>query len=92
MLDASLQLNIGAVQSVCGRASFSFVVLSSGDAHLRIYCSDPSDGRKSGVLITLDEAAYQHLKSLIEKIDNTINELRCGGKMKKMKRISVSSP
>ena len=87
--DASLQLNIGAVQSLCGKASFSVVVRSSGDAHLQIYCSDPSDGRKSGVLITLDETAYQHLKSLIEKIDNTINELRGAGRMK---RISVCHP
>ena len=51
MDDTSLQVNLGSVQSISGKLSFSFVVHETGDAHLRVYCSDPSDGRKSGVLL-----------------------------------------
>ena len=84
MDDASLQVNLGSVQSLCGKLSFSFVVRTSGDAHLQIYGSDPSDGRKSGVLLTLDENEYQKLKVLIEKTDQTIEKLRAAGQMRTM--------
>ena len=84
MDDASLQVNLGTVQSLSGRLSFSFIVRSNGDAHLQIYCSDPTDGRKSGVLLTLAESEYQTLKALVEKTDQTIKKLRAAGQMKKM--------
>jgi hypothetical protein len=84
MDDASLQVNLGAVQSLCGKLSFSFIVRNNGNAYLQIYCSDPSDGRKAGVLLTLDEAGYQQLKALIEKTDRTIDKLRAAGQMRGM--------
>jgi hypothetical protein len=84
MDDASLQVNLGSVQSLCGKLSFSFVVRNNGDAHLQIYGSDPSDGRKSGVLVTLDGAEYEKLKALIQKTDQTIDKLRAAGQMSRM--------
>ena len=85
MDEASLQVNLGAVQSLCGKLSFSFVARSNGDAYLQIYGSDPSDGRKSGVLVTLDSAEYQKLKELIEKTDQTIEKLQAAGQMRRMR-------
>lgn len=82
MDDASLQINLGAVASICGKLSFSFVVQSSGDASLHLYASDPSDGRRSGVLSTLDAAKYAQLKLLIQKTDETIEKLQSAGQMK----------
>lgn len=84
MDDASMEVSLGSVQSLCGKLSFSFVVRSSGDAHLQIYGSDPSDGRKSGILLTLNESEYQKLKALIEKTDQTIEKLRVAGQMRTM--------
>jgi hypothetical protein len=82
--EASLQLNLGCVESRWGKLSFSFVVRSSGDAHLQIYGYDPSDLRKSGVLLNLNESEYQKLKELIEKTDQTIEKLRGSGQFKTM--------
>jgi len=66
------EATIGSVSSICGKLNFTFVVHSSGNAHVQIYASDPSDARKSGVLITLGEDGYTKLKDIIVKIDNTI--------------------
>ena len=82
--DASMQVSLGFVQSLCGKLSFSFVIRNNGDAHLQIYGSDPSDGRKSGILLTLDETEYRKLKTLIEKTDQTIERLRAAGQMRTM--------
>ncbi len=82
--DASVQVNLGAVQSLCGKLSLAFVVRNNGDGHLQIYCSDPSNGRKAGVLLTLDQVGYDQLKSLIQKADHAIDNLRAAGQMKRM--------
>ena len=81
MDDMSLQVNIGTVRSLCGQLRFAFVVHSTGSAHLQIYASDPTDGRKAGVLLTLDESAYSELKGIIRRTDETINKLRSAGQM-----------
>lgn len=81
MDDMSLQVNIGTVGSVCGQLKFAFVVHSSGVAHLQIYASDPSDGRKAGVLLTLDEEGYSDLKTLLQRTDETISRLRAIGQV-----------
>jgi hypothetical protein len=84
MDDMSLQVNLGAVDSVCSRLEFSFVVRNNGDAHLQVYASDTCDRRKSGVLLLLNEAEYRNLKALIEKTDQTIDKLRTAGQMRRM--------
>jgi hypothetical protein len=86
--ETSLQVNLGAVQSLCGKLSFSFVVRDNGDAYLQIFGSDPSDGRKAGVLVTLDGAEYEKLKALIEKTDQTIEKLRAAGQIRRMQASS----
>ncbi len=82
MDDVSVQVNLGSVSSLCGKLSFSFVVRNNGGAHVQIYGSDPSDGRKSGVLLLLDESQYQQLKTIISKTDETIEKLRASGQVK----------
>jgi hypothetical protein len=84
MEEASLQVNLGSVQSICGKLSFSFIVRDNGDAHLQIYASDQSDGRKSGVLLSLDTAEYDKLKALIQRTDQTIGKLKAAGQMRRM--------
>jgi hypothetical protein len=84
MEDASIEVKLGSVQSLCGKLSFAFIVRNSGDAHLQIYGSDPSDGRKAGILLTLNEGEYQKLKEMIEKTDRTIERLRDAGQMRTM--------
>ena len=79
MDDASLQIDLGTVQSGRrGSLSFSYIVRNNGDANLQIYCCDPSDLRKSGVLLTLGTIQYQQLKAIIEKTDQVIDRLRRG--------------
>lgn len=84
MDDASLKMNLGSVESICGKLSFSFIVRNNGAGYLQIYGSDPSDGRKAGVLLTLDAAEYQELKALIQRTDQTIEKLTASGQMCKM--------
>jgi hypothetical protein len=84
MDDMSLEVNIGSVTSTVGQLRFKFVVHNSGAAHLQIYAADPTDMRKSGVLLTLDETQYNQLKALIARTDQTIEKLRAAGQMKTM--------
>ena len=84
MNDMSLEINIGSVKSTVGQLRFKFVVHNSGAAHLQIYASDPTDMRKSGVLLTLDETQYNELKSIITRTDQTIEKLQMSGQMKSM--------
>ncbi|QDV51786.1 hypothetical protein [Gimesia fumaroli] len=79
--DMSLEVNIGSVQSNFGKLSFELTVHSSGDAHVRVYAFDPSDMRKSGVMLFLDEAGYSDLKNLFTKLENTILKLRNSNRM-----------
>jgi len=82
MNDVSLQVNLGAVTSMFGKLTFSFVVHNSGSAHVQIYASDPTDLRKSGVLLTLDEAGYRELRTLLNRTDETIEKLRTAGQVR----------
>ncbi len=80
----SLEINIGSVKSRVGQLLFKFVVHNSGAAHLQIYASDPTDMRKSGVLLMLDEAQYNELKTIIVRTDQTIEKLQAAGQMNSM--------
>lgn len=84
MDDMSLEVNIGSIASLVGELRFKFVVHSSGDAHLQIYAADPTDLRKAGVLLMLDERQYEELKALITRTDQAIERMRSAGQMKQM--------
>jgi len=83
MDDMSLQINLGSIRSFCGGLDFEFVVHSSGDAHIRLYAYDPTDRRKSGVILTLEDKEYQELKNIIGRADQTIERMRTAGQINK---------
>jgi translation elongation factor EF-Tu-like GTPase len=74
MDNVSLQVNVGAVESIRGTLKFSLVVQSDGATSVHIFAFDPTDGRKTGVLLTLDEGQYRHLKDLISDTDEAISK------------------
>jgi hypothetical protein len=82
MEDGSLQVNVGSLQTVIGSMRVSFVIQSSGVAFVQIYCSDPKDSRKAGVLFQLDGKHYQELKDLIGKTDEAIAKFEAAGQVR----------
>ncbi len=82
--DASIQLNVGSVGSSFGQLTFSFIVRNDGSGHLSIYASDPSNLRKSGVLVSCDGYAFESLKQLIKNTDDLIGKLQASNQMKRM--------
>lgn len=82
MEDMTLEVRTGTIESFSGRLSFSFVVRTGGDAHVQIYGSDPTNLRKSGVLLCLNSVRYDELKEAIRKTDEVIDKLRVGGQFK----------
>jgi len=81
MEDASLQFNLGSVGGRFGELKFSFVVFDNGNAHLQIWAYDPSDMRRSGVLLQVAEYGYRTLKELLAKTDQTIEKLKASGQL-----------
>ncbi len=79
--DMSLEVNLGSIESMSGKLNFELIVHSSGDAHIRLYAFDPSDLRKSGIMLFLDENGYSDLKDIFTKLENTIQKLRNSNRM-----------
>ena len=75
MDDISININLGNVESIYGKLSFTLVVKANLKGVLQLYASDPSDMRKSGTLIQLDADGYSDLKQIINKVDSTIEKL-----------------
>jgi hypothetical protein len=84
MEDASLQFNLGSVGGKFGELRFSFIVFDNGNAHLQIWAYDPSDTRRSGVLLQVAEYGYRTLKQLLAKADETIAKLKASGQLQRM--------
>lgn len=85
MDDMTLEVKIGSVESGIGKLSFTLVIRNSRNGYLRIYASDPSDLRKSGVMLSLDASEYAELKELLDRTDRTIDDMRRSGQMDLMK-------
>jgi len=81
MDDISININLGNVSSIIGKLGFTLVVKPDMQGVLHLYAHDPTDMRKSGVLIQLDANGYSELKKIIEKIDSTIEKLESSKQM-----------
>ncbi len=81
MDDISLNINIGSVSSICGHLKFTLVVKPDMQGVLQLFAHDPTDMRKSGVLIQLDANRYSELKQIINRIDFTIEKLESSNQM-----------
>jgi len=77
MDEMSLQVNVGRVRSTIGELQFTVLAAQSGRVSIEIFASDPTDMRKSGVLLSLDQWGYEDLKALISRVDEAI--VRVGG-------------
>ena len=84
MLDAPLQVDLGAVETLIGNLRFTFVVSGAGDAYLQVDADAPSNAGKSGVMIMLDANGYERLKAIIEGADEVIDRLIREGRIKRM--------
>jgi hypothetical protein len=82
--DASIQLNLGSVGSSFGQLTFSFIVQNDGSGHLSIYASDPTNLRKSGVLVSCDGHSFESLQQLIGSTDELIAKLQASNQMRRM--------
>lgn len=80
----SLNFNLGSIQSHSGKLSFELVVQNCGTGYLQIYASDPSNSRKSGVLLRLNMGEYQKLKHILCQVHETIDKLTTSGQILSM--------
>ena len=80
----AFEVNLGAVQSYGGKFSFSIAVDEKGMGQVRIFASDPSDLRKSGVLMILNEERLNQLDDLLEKVHSVALKMRTEGRMKEL--------
>ena len=84
MTDASLLVELGAVETLLGNLQFTFVVSAEGDAHIQVYAADPSSAGKGGVMLMLDAQGYERLKEIIKGTDGVIDRMIREGKIKRM--------
>lgn len=84
MPDASIQIDLGAVETLLGNLQFTFVVSAEGDAHIQLYATDPSSAGKSGVMIMLDAQSFERLKAIVKGADKTIDRMISQRQIKRM--------
>lgn len=73
--DAKLRIEIGEVQSGCGRLRLGMEIQGTGRGQLTIYADDPTRPRREGVFVFLNLDGYNQLRRLIRKADETIQKL-----------------
>jgi hypothetical protein len=59
-------------------------VQNDGSGHLQLYASDPTNLRKSGVIVFCDEQGLGSLKQLVQKTDDLIGRLLAQNQMKQL--------
>jgi hypothetical protein len=83
-MDAPLQVDLGAVETLLGNLQFTFVVSPEGNAHIQVYAADPSGAGKGGVMIMLDAQGYERLKAIVRGADGVIDRMIGEGKIRRM--------
>lgn len=78
----SYQMNIGSVRSHVGELKVSLAVDESGLGEVRLFASDPTDLRKAGVLLNLNESGLRELDDLLEKVRTVVLTLKGDGRLK----------
>lgn len=82
MDDVTVEVHLGSGRNRPGKTlKFSLQIENDGIGRFYIYASD-ADGRRSGTLLSLDDAGYEQLKELMSKTERTIQELRQSGRIK----------
>ncbi len=84
MPEAPVQSELGAVETLLGNLQFTFVMSPEGDAHIQVYATDPSSAGKGGVMLMLDAAGYERLKSIVRGADKVIDRVIAEGRVKRM--------
>jgi hypothetical protein len=88
MEDITIEVNLGSVITTGGsQLTFSLKIKNSGTGFLQIYARD-SDGRRSGTVLFLNEIEYNELKKIMNRTEQTIQDLRQSGRMNQMKFLS----
>ena len=77
MDDVSLQVELGRIAGYSGALSFKLVINGNGIESMQIYAHDPSNMRKSGVLLSLSAAQIEELEEIINKA-KTVSERFAG--------------
>jgi len=80
----SSKVDLGAVETLLGSLSFTFVVSAEGDAHIQVYAADPSNAGKPGVMLMLDAQGFERLKAIVKGADATIDRMIVEGRIKRM--------
>lgn len=82
MQEDSVQVDLGAVETLIGSLTFTFVVSPEGDAHIQVSAANPSGA--GGVLVMLDAGGFERLKTIVKGADGVIDRLIAEGRIKRM--------
>lgn len=82
--DASLQVDLGSVETLIGNLRFTFVVSREGDAYLQVDAGNPSNAGQGSAMVMLDANGYEKLKAIIKGADGVIDRLISEGRIKRM--------
>lgn len=82
MSNTTLQVDLGAVETLIGSLRFTFVVSGEGDAHIQVSAANPSGA--GGVMLMLDANGYEQLKAIVKGADGVIDKLIREGRIKRM--------
>ena len=75
------QFEIGRIRSNLGEFIISVSINLDNYGHIMIFAIDPSDRRKSGVLIRLDDNSLLSLKELLKKVSDEISQYKNSGRI-----------
>ncbi|HEX8638392.1 MAG TPA: hypothetical protein VF692_10040 [Pyrinomonadaceae bacterium] len=68
----SVSIDFGSINSYSGQISFSVITFSNKNGHLQIFAHDPSDLRKSGVLLHCSQSEFDKLRNVIKRTDELL--------------------
>ena len=82
--DTSLEIKIGHAKSAwrSGQLEFSVLVSQDGSTYVQIYAHDPTDRRKSGVLLTMGQQEWQDFMQVLHAVQSGITRVQHAGQMR----------
>jgi hypothetical protein len=79
--DVPLQIALGKDETLIGELEFTFIVNTSGDAHVQVSATNVGKG---SALLMLDANGYEQLKAIIKNADGMIDRIIGAGRIKRM--------
>lgn len=80
----SFETKIGHAKSAwrTGQLEFSVLVSQDGSTYVQIYAHDPTDRRKSGVILTMGQHEWEDFMQVLHGVQSGIARIQQAGQMR----------